>query len=124
MSRKNTARNLFTGRWHIISMSAWDKDYLHEEIQAYIEFEKNGIGRFQFGYVQGQTDCRITDRQGKPVVEFTWEGGDCADGTPLTGRGWAILEGDELKGMICIHLGDDSKFVAKKAEKQPSKARR
>ena len=35
-----------------------------------------------------------------------------------------MLVGNELNDMICTHLGDDSKFVAKKAEKQPSKARR
>jgi hypothetical protein len=35
-----------------------------------------------------------------------------ADGTPLTGRGWAILEGGELHGMIVIHMGDDLEFVA------------
>lgn len=121
MPKKGTAKNPFTGRWHIVSMSAWDEDYLHEEVQAYIEFEKNGIGNFQFGYVQGQMDCRTTNRERKPAVEFSWEGGDGADGTPLTGRGWAILEGDELNGMICMHLGDDSEFVAKKAEKQPPK---
>jgi hypothetical protein len=34
----------------------------------------------------------------------------------LTGRGWAVLDGDELNGMFCIHEGDDSDFVAKKAK--------
>jgi hypothetical protein len=47
-------------------------------------------------------------------VEFSWEGGDGADGTPLTGRGWAILDGDGLTGMFCIHEGDDSEFVPNK----------
>jgi len=55
-------------------------------------------------------------------VEFSREGGDGADGTPLTGRGWAILEGDELHGMFCIHEGEDSEFVATKAtEKKATK---
>ena len=35
-----------------------------------------------------------------------------------------MLEGNELNGMICTPFDDDSKFVAKKAEKQPSNARR
>jgi hypothetical protein len=77
----------FTGSWHIVSMSAWDEDYLHEEVQAYIEFDEKGGGSFQFGYVQSVMDCRTTNRDGKPAVEFSWAGGDGADGTPLTGRG-------------------------------------
>ena len=27
------------GRWHIVSMSQWDEDYLNEEVQAFIEFD-------------------------------------------------------------------------------------
>jgi hypothetical protein len=119
MPRKGAAKTPFKGPWHIVSMSAWDEDYLHEEVQAYIEFDEKGGGSFQFGYVQSVMDCRTAKRDGKPAVEFSWEGGDGADGTPLTGRGWATLEGGELHGMICIHLGDDSEFVAKKAGNKP-----
>ena len=32
------------------------------------------------------------------------------------GRGWAVMKDDELHGMIFFHNGDDSEFVAKKAE--------
>jgi hypothetical protein len=121
MPKKSTATTPFIGRWHIVSMSSWDDDYLHEEVQAYIEFKKDGIGAFQFGYVQGVMDCRTIDRDGKSAMEFSWEGGDGADGTPLMGRGWAILEGDELTGMICIHMGDDSKFMATRPTKKATK---
>ena len=48
---------------------------------------------------------------GWDTTEFSWEGGDGADGTPLTDRGWAILQENELRGMIFIHLGDDSEMV-------------
>jgi hypothetical protein len=33
---------------------------------------------------------------------------------PTQGRGWAVMTGDELRGMIFFHAGDDSEFVAKK----------
>src|SRR5436309_1450908 len=89
----------FTGSWRIVSMSAWEVEYLDEEVQAFIEFDEKGGGSFQFGYVQGQIDWRTANRDGKPAVNFSWEGGDGADGTPLTGRGWAILGDDELQGM-------------------------
>jgi hypothetical protein len=105
----------FHGRWRIVSMSEWDEEYLDEEVEAFIEFDEKDGGSFQFGYVQGQIDGRTTSREGNPAVEFSWEGGDGADGTPLTGRGWAILQGNELHGMIFIHLGDDSEFEATRA---------
>jgi hypothetical protein len=105
----------FLGRWHIVSMSMWDEDYLNEEVQAFIEFDDKGGGSFQFGYVQGIIDYREGLRDGQPAVEFSWEGGDGADGTPLTGRGWAILRDDGLNGMIFIHQGDESEFEAELA---------
>src|SRR5712675_2330082 len=108
MAKKTKPPNPITGRWRIISMSAWEDDYLDEEVQAFIEFEEKGCGSFQFGYVQGLIDWRTTNREGKPAVEFSWEGGDGADGTPLTGRGWGLLDGDSLRGLFCIHEGEES----------------
>ena len=77
-------------------MSAWEDDYLDEEVEAFIEFEEKGGGSFQFGYVQGLIVWRLSTREGEPAVEWSWEGGDGADGTPLTGRGWAVLKDDGL----------------------------
>ncbi len=108
----------FTSLWHIISMDEWNEDYFNEEVQAFIEFEANGTGHFQFGYVSGYMDWRLTARDGEPAIEWSWEGGDGADGTPMTGRGWAKLKQDNLHGMIVIHLGDESGFVAKRARTQ------
>lgn len=116
---KAKPKSPFTGRWRITSMSMWDQDYLDEEVEAFIEFEDKGLGSFQFGYVSGQIDYRVTQRDGKQSVEFTWDGGDDADGTPLAGRGWAIFDGDELKGEFFIHLGDDSEFEAKRKNSPP-----
>lgn len=111
---KRKRKSPFQGRWRIVSMTEWDVDYLNEEGEVYIEFGARDLGSFQFGYVQGDLDCRMTERDGKPAIEFSWEGGDGADGTPLMGRGWAILDNDELNGMIFIHRGGESGFVAKK----------
>ena len=105
-------------------MSAWEDDYLDEEVEAFIEFGEDDIGSFQFGYVSGQIDFTATQRDGKPAVEFSWDGGDGADGTPLSGRGWAVLENDGLNGMFFIHLGDESEFVAKRKSKSPPKSKK
>jgi hypothetical protein len=98
------------GRWLIVSMSNWDEDYLNEEVQAFIEFEPGRRGEFHFGYVRGGMDYRDVLREGKPAVEFTWDGNDEMD--PAQGRGWAVLDGDRLKGMIFFHQGDESEFEA------------
>ena len=98
------------GHWHIISMSNWDEDYVNEEVRAFIEFEPSGRGEFHFGYVRGGIDYREALRKGKPAVEFTWDGNDEMD--PAHGRGWAVLDGERLKGMILFHRGDESDFVA------------
>jgi hypothetical protein len=115
MAKKIKPPNPFLGRWRIVSMSDWEDEYLDEEVEAFMEFKDNGDGSFQFGYVQGLIDHRTTHRGWEPAVEFSWEGGDGADGTPLTGRGWAVLEKDELHGEFFIYQGDQSEFVAKRA---------
>ena len=103
----------FLGHWHIISMTEWDEDSMNAEVQAYIEFDAEGRGQFQFSYVLGDIGYEEGHRDGKPIVEFTWEGMDEFD--PVSGRGWAMLEGDKLIGMIAFDDGDESDFVAEKA---------
>jgi hypothetical protein len=115
--KRSKPKSPFLGRWHIVSMSGWDEDYFNEQVQAFIEFEEDETGEFQFGYVQGTINHREGIRDGKPCVEWSWEGCDGADGTPLTGRGWAKLDDEGLDGMIYIHQGDESQFEAKRASK-------
>jgi hypothetical protein len=122
MARIAKAPNPFTGRWHIVSMSAWDQEFIDEEEEGYFEFDQKNNGQFHFGYVQGQMDCRLTTRNGEPAVEWTWDGNDEMD--PAQGRGWAIVKDDELHGMIFFHNGDDSEFVAKKKSLPASKSKK
>ena len=49
-------KNPFEGRWRIVSLSAWEDDFLDEEVEAYIEIADKGWGAFHFGNVQGQMD--------------------------------------------------------------------
>ncbi len=101
----------FVGRWRIVSMTGWDQDFVNAEVEGYFEFDANGMGDFQFGYVRGNIDYQLTERDGGPAAEWTFEGTDEMD--PCSGRGWAVLEGDELHGMIFFHQGNNSGFVAK-----------
>ncbi len=81
-----TSKNNFIGKWRITSMSSWDKEYFDEEVPAYIKIEKNLMGDFHFGYVQGQMDGRITKHQDENHTE----------------------------GEIKFHFGDDSTFQLKR----------
>jgi hypothetical protein len=119
---KAKPKSPFTGRWRIVSMSAWDEDYLDEEEPAYIEFDDRGGGEFHFGYVHGQMDGRLGTRDGEAAVEWTWDGNDEMD--PAQGRGWAVVRGDELHGMIFFHGGDDFEFVAHRAAGQKAPKRK
>jgi hypothetical protein len=117
-----TAKSPFTGRWRIVSMSAWEDDFLDEEVEAYIDFNDRGWGDFHFGNVQGQVDCRLTTRDGEPAVEWSWDGN--AEMDAAQGRGWAVNRDGELHGMIFFHGGDESEFTAKKKGKPASKPKR
>ena len=73
-------------------------------------------------WVAGDMDCRQTARDGESAVEWTWEGNDEMD--PAQGRGWAVLKGEELHGLIGFNDGDESGFVAKRLPGQKAKKRR
>jgi hypothetical protein len=122
MAKKPMQPTPFAGRWRIVSMSAWDEEFIDEEEEGYFEFDLKGNGEFHFGYVHGQMDYRLTTRDGVPAVEWTWDGNDEMDA--VQGRGWGIVKGDELHGMIFFHHGDDSEFVAKKTSKPASKPKK
>jgi hypothetical protein len=93
--------------------------YDDEDLEPFIEFERSETGQFQFGYVYGEMDCQVTERDGKPAVEFSWDGNDETE--HVFGRGWAVLDGEDLEGMIFFHLGDDTDFTAKRAGKTARK---
>ena len=107
-----------TGRWRIVEMELRDSDDLDLSGPAFIEFGEDGLGSFGFIAVQGQMDCREAARDGRPGVEFSWEGSDECD--PANGRGWVVLEDDSsLRGRIFFHLGDDSGFTAVRDKPRP-----
>ena len=91
---KPEPESTFTGRWRIVSMSAWDEDFIDEEEEGYFEFGAKGGGEFHFGYVHGNMDGKPTIRDGEPAVEWTWDGNDEMD--PAQGRGQRTARHDLL----------------------------
>jgi hypothetical protein len=103
-----------TGAWRIVEMDLWDQEALDLVGPTFIEFGAQQTGSLGFIAVEGSIDWRKVPRNGRPGVEFTWDGSD--DGDPASGRGWAVLEEDgSVRGHIYFHLGDDSGFRAVRA---------
>jgi hypothetical protein len=109
-----TAKDL-KGSWRILDMQLWDRDYLDLEVPAHLTFEGDRLGSFQFGAVRGWIDYRVGERNGKPAVEFSWEGFNDSD--PGSGRAWAVIHANEMHGRLYLHNGDDSAFTAERVVK-------
>jgi hypothetical protein len=103
----------FIGTWSIVEMEAWDQEYVNMEVPGHFTFKKDGTGLFPFGLVQGAMDCRMETDDARERIEFSWEGQDELD--PVSGRGWAVIEDEELHGRIFFHQGDDSTFRARRS---------
>lgn len=100
-----------------MEMEQWDQEDIDLLGPGYFRFDDEQTGEFQFIAVRGWLDCRYGERDGKPFVEFSWQGDD--EGTEASGRGWATVGNDgSLSGQIFLHQGDDSTFSAKKTEKE------
>lgn len=92
-------------------MDEWDQDFVDEEVEGYVRLDHGGSGEFHFGYVHGFIDHDLTERDGKPAAEWSWEGNDKMDAA--MGRGWAVLRDDDtIKGKLSFHGGEKSGFVA------------
>ena len=106
----SVAKTNISGKWRITEMDLWDQEVIDLLGPAFIEFKGEG-GQFRFIAVEGRMDCRHGQRNGRPCVEFIWDGDDECD--PASGRGWVKLRTDgSLTGHIYLHQGDDSGFKA------------
>ena len=102
----------YIGKWRIIDMEQWDLDYIDLVVPGYFYLDKDHIGNFQFGTVEGEIDYRIEDIGERERIEFSWMG--FSENEPECGRGYAVLNGNELHGRLFFHMGDDSWFKAKR----------
>ena len=101
-----------SGIWNIEEMELWGEDYYNMETQAFLKFNKNRSGSFQFGLVRGYFYGKIYKYKNREErFEFTWEGSDESD--EAFGFGWVKRESlGRLEGEFRIHRGDNSTFKA------------
>lgn len=64
----------FIGRWRIVEMEQWDREFIDLEGPGHITFAEGGNGSFHFGAVQGQLDCGVEKLAEGQRVEFSWAG--------------------------------------------------
>ena len=104
----------FVGRWRIVEMDVWDKDFLDLVETAHLTFKGAADGKIAFGALKGFLDVRYGTRDGSAYAEFSWQGNDEND--PASGRGWVVLgTAGRLVGHFYIHNGEASGFVCDRA---------
>ena len=104
----------FVGVWHIYAMEMWDASYFNMERQAFIQIRAENLGDFQFGLVAAGLHGRIEGTPPRQRFVFTWEGIDEMNAVTGSGR-LRLTDGGELRGSIQFHLGDRSRFRARRA---------
>lgn len=123
MARADTAaRQPFVGHWRITEMELWTADDLDLVGPAHLTLARDGLGAVRFLAIEAGLDYRVVQRDGQPGIEFSFDGSD--EGDRISGRGWAMLEGDALHGRIFIHHGDDSGFTAHRSAPKSPRLRR
>ena len=91
-------------------MNNWDQEAVDLVKPGFIEFDEDGLGELGFIAVAGELDCRDADRDGRPGVEFSWQGSD--EGDEVSGRGWAALNPD---GTLEGHISSTSATIPRSA---------
>ena len=123
--RKKPVRPLrpsIVGAWRITGTELWDREALDLVDEAFIRFGSQQLGELALIALRADVDFRLGTKDRKPSVEFSFDGDD--DGAPCSGRGWAILDEDDvLRGRLYIHRGDDSAFEAERLDARRPKAR-
>lgn len=113
MARRDS---LIEGRW-IVETELWDREALDLVVPAYIRFDRKGLGEMQLIAIGASIDYRVEQREDASVLELSWSGFDEMDAT--SGRVWARIDGDTMRGKLFIHQGDESTFVARREREVP-----
>lgn len=110
-----TVKKKFVGLWRITELKGYDEEYMDTSGPAKLKIGTGGSGSIHFGAVEAELDCKMDDLDER-VLRFTFEGGD--EGDQISGRGYCLVDGDEMTGRIFRHFGDEVAFKAKRSLKK------
>ncbi len=102
----------YVGTWRITEMEGWDPAYIDLTGPGYVAIGRKDTGFMQYGAVEADLDYRIEEIGNTQRLAFSFQGFD--EGDPISGRGWAVVDGDKMTGRIHIHRGDEAPFQAVK----------
>lgn len=108
-------RKKFVGSWRIIELQGFDSDYVDLCGPAKLKITPGGGGHINFGAVEAEFDCKMDDLDER-VIRSTFEGGD--EGDSICGRGYCLVDGDQMIGRMFRHFGDEFGFKAKRLSKE------
>ena len=83
------------GKWRLIEMEQWDREFIDLVEPGFISFQKGGQGEMRFGAVNLELDWEMNEA-GK--FEFTFTGFD--EGDETTGKGFAVSFLNETPGDV------------------------
>jgi hypothetical protein len=109
-----TVKKRFVDLWRVTELQGFDSDYVNLCGPAKMQISTRGTGHMNFGAVEMELDCKMDDLDER-VLRFTFEGGD--EGDPISGRGYCLVDGNEMIGRIFRHCGDEFGFKAGRAAK-------
>ena len=98
------------GTWRITEMEGWDAAYIDLTGPGHIGIDRKGSGFMHYGDVEADLEYHIEETGNTQRLDFSFQGFD--EGDPISGRGWAVVEGTEMVGHIYIHHGDEAPFKA------------
>ena len=97
------------GRWRIVEVDLWDRDFLDLVEPATITFGADNDGEIAFGALQGGIDLSYSPS----IVFFTWAGFDEMD--DVSGAGSRrMLDDGSLEIKFAYHIGDDAVLKAQR----------
>ena len=109
MAKLPTFAKAFAGRWRIVEMDVWDKDFLDLVETAHLTFKGAADGEIAFGALQAGLDIEYS----RSSVGFTWQGFDEMD--EVSGDGSAeLLDDGSIAIEFAYHNGDEAVLKAKR----------
>lgn len=101
-------------QWRIIEMPMFNIE-MFDTPMLWLHDEQTGF--LKFCGMEAGVDYQLSERDGKPFIEFTWWE---PHRLPHCGRGWASIDGHTLQGKIYMHAGDHSDFKAVQVGSDPN----